>query len=825
LVDQSETRLPLTGKWLVQPDWDSSTIRKLPPNAFREDEWLPAEVPGVVHTDLMRAGKIPDPFVDENEKLVQWVGEIGWKYRTSFEVSGEFISSEYIELHAEGLDTFANIYINGSPVGSTDNMFVPHDLDIKSILEDGENRIEIVFASAIHYGCELEKKHGKLEVALDSFRVYARKAQYSFGWDWGPKLATCGIWRPIYLIAHRSVRLQNLAINSTVDDSLQNATVRVDLDSAKEASLLVDWKLTLRGPEYSSTLTSRSADDHESFEFKIEKPHLWWPNGYGAQHFYHIDLSAVVDGKEQFRIGRRIGLRQVELQRRPEDDGESFRFRVNNVPVFCKGANWIPADSFLSRLTNDKYRALLTMARDANMNMVRVWGGGIYEPAVFYDICDELGLMVWQDFMFACAGYPDCRMFLNNVNDEVKATVRQLRHHPCIVLWCGNNENEWLWHQATGRPIAEMSGARIFDTIIPEILASEDPARPYWQSSPFGGDDPNAENMGNRHKWDMWSGWTPACAVKNDRSRFVTEFGFQAPACLETWREYVGKDALSPKSAVVQHHNKQVKGTERLCHFLAEQFNVPEDFEEFVYKSQITQAESLKICIEHWRSRKFLTSGALFWQLNDCWPVTSWSVIDCELRPKAAYWYARRFFAPLIVVCRENEETFEFYAVNDTMEEHSLTLEISSFDFHGNSNKLHRTPSKSKENQTTLLVLLEREKLSMIDPSRQYIRARLLDGKKCVAENRHFFLPPKHLRLTVPNLNTCLSASKHGNWRLNIKSDCFVKALQVLLPDDRFQLSDNFFDLDGGEEKVIDIFARDKKAKLSTSDITFRWIE
>jgi beta-mannosidase len=824
-MSEASGRITLDGLWQCQPDWNGPAIANLPQNIFQKNEWILAEVPGTIHTDLMASGKIPDPFRDDNENAVQWVGEIGWRCHRKFEVDREFLRSEAIELCAEGLDTFAHIKINGMEVGRTENMFVLHHFEVKPLLRNGENEIEIIFDSPIQRTRALEEQHRKMAAALQTSRVYARKAQYSFGWDWGPTLATSGIWRPIYLLAHDKVRLQNLRIDSQLDGTLQQATVVAHVECAVTTTQPVKWTATLEGPQYSRTVQKESHELNLAFVFEIDRPHLWWPNGLGERAFYYLTLTAESEGKQQLSIRKRIGLRRVELVTAPEAGGESFRFRINNVPVFCKGADWIPADNFIPRIPTEKYRTLLTMARDANMNMLRVWGGGIYEQPVFYEICDELGLMIWQDFMFACATYPEHEAFVENVRREVRTVVRRLRDHPCIVLWCGNNENEWIWHQATGRPYSEMPGVKLFDTVIPEILAVEDPGRPYRQSSPFGGEDPNAEEFGNRHQWEMWSRWASPNAVQKDRSRFVAEFGFQSPACLKTWQENLRADQLRPQSPIMEHHNKQVEGPERLYRFLAAHFNVPEVFDQFVYKCQVMQAEALQTCIAHWRRRKFLTSGALFWQLNDCWPVSSWSVIDGALRPKAAYWYAKRFFAPVILAPKRAGDYVEFYAVNDTLQNQRCEFEVTTLDVQGETFYTYRNRALIPANTSIRLFAHQQSGLKISDRQRHYVRARLLDGDKVLAVNRYFFVPFKHFQLEKPNLRTSLTSTGSGCWRLHIATDRFVKALFIQLPEQGLQLSDNFCDVDAGEELNVDIHTAKAGVEIALSDIRLQWID
>jgi beta-mannosidase len=573
------------------------------------------------------------------------------------------------------------------------------------------------------------------------------------------------------------------------------------------------------------TLSRSTTASKQSFEFEIEQPSLWWPHGLGEQPLYQVSTKVDAGDVEQFSVTRNIGLRRVNLITEPDAQGEPFQLQINDVLVFCKGANWIPSDSFIPRRTKAKLYKTLTMARDAEMNMIRVWGGGVYESPDFHDICDELGLMVWQDFMFACATYPEHDDFIDNVRYEVRMAVRQLRDHPSVVVWCGNNENEQDWYKYLNRPYPEMTGHTIFHDVIPTVLSEEDTSRPYRQSSPFGGEDPNAEHIGTRHQWNIWSNWASPSSVIHDRSRFVAEFGFQAPACLKTWRDYISEDELWPQSRMVEHHNKQVEGTERLYRFLAEQFKVPSTFEDFVFKSQVVQAEALKTCIEHWRSQKFHTAGTIIWQLNDCWPVSSWSLIDSELRPKAAYWYAKRFFAPILLVIRRNRQSLDFLAVNDTLAEASCRLVISRFSLHKKQSDVFDQTVSIPINNSIPLTSCQLSELGIRNEAEEYVRAQLFQGDNVIADNRYFFLPYKHLRLSRPNLESELTESAEGEWRFGINSDRFVKAVQIEVPENEWELSHNVLDVDPGEPRRFDIRALKSGRELQPKDIAMRWIE
>ena len=379
--------------------------------------------------------------------------------------------------------------------------------------------------------------------------------------------------------------------------------------------------------------------------FRIKDPKLWWPNGEGEQNLYLLNVKIVDDNNFVLdEVVKNVGIRKIELVLKDKNKS-TFKFRINHKDIFCKGVNWIPADSFLPRVAHKKYSDLLSYAKQANINMVRVWGGGTYESDEFYNLCDEMGLLVWQDFMFACGSYPENDDFLANVKEEVTQNVLRLQHHACLALWCGNNENEWIWFQEQKSSYKKMPGYKIFHRVIPKILKKIDHDRPYWPSSPFGNDDdPNSYNSGNTHQWNIWSKWIDYKTVKNDRSLFVTEFGFQGPANKDTFKKYLPKKNRNISDKIFEHHNKQIEGPERIIKFLSSHLPIKTGWDDYLYLTQLNQAFALKTCLEYWRTNG-RTNGSIIWQLNDCWPVTSWSIIDSDINPKIAYYFVKNTFA------------------------------------------------------------------------------------------------------------------------------------------------------------------------------------
>lgn len=673
-------KIDLNGVWRFKA---VASKTNLPPDHADVQEWMAASVPGTVHTDLMAAGRIPDPFVRMNELDVQWIDSRRWLYRREFEVERALLEEDAVYLVAEGLDTFVRVKLNRRIVGQTADMFVEHRFEVKRFLKVGKNVLEVLIDSPVIRSQKLQQKHGALEVALEPHRVYVRKAQYSFGWDWGPKLTTSGIWRDIYLEAVSGCRIVSVFARSE-KIMRHKAVVRVTVELERRTKSPVDVRIEIQGEGFEHWQSFAMRGETKSLVINVPKPRLWWPNGYGDQPLYQLRVIASVDGVECDEGVTSFGVRTVRLLQEKDEEGRSFIIEVNGVKIYCKGADWIPCDNFIPRIRPSTYERLLALARDAHMNMIRVWGGGIYEQDVFYELCDRLGLMVWQDFMFVCGEYPEQPWFLRLVKDEAAKAITRLRNHPSITIWCGNNECEWIFcTENPDKTADDMTGAPIFRDLLPSLCRSLDGTRPYWRSSPFGIVFPNAESSGNHHQWAVWGLWKDYEEYENDNARFVTEFGFQAPAHLRTFESVTVPSDRTAQSKVFEHHNKLTEGTERLFRFQAAHYTVGTELDDFIYKGQLVQAEALKTAVEHWRRRKFKTAGSLFWQLNDCWPVSSWAVIDSALRPKAAYYYAKKFFAPILVSLKKRQDGLEVWVTNDLLSPVVGELEVSLRSFDG----------------------------------------------------------------------------------------------------------------------------------------------
>jgi beta-mannosidase len=614
---------------------------------LEQGKYLGAEVPGTIHTDLINNNIIDDPFYSNNENKLDWIANCEWIYKKEFNI--DKLADEEYQIVFDGLDTIAEIYLNDSLVGLTKNMFLQYKFNLTKFLMNGRNILRILLKSPIKYSeCE-ENKYSELPVALNSSRVYIRKAQYSYGWDWGPVFATSGIWKDVYIEKKSKIIINDITFN-TKSLGKNKAVVEVSpfLSDAPRGkySLLIE----ISNSKHSFTKNIKNLKDrNQNTNMVIQDPDLWWPNGEGEPNLYKLSVKLLDEnGHLVNEVIKSVGIRIIKLLEK-ENNKPVFKIKVNGRVVYCKGANWIPADSFLPRISELKYLTLLEAAKNANMNIIRVWGGGIYEIDKFYEICDELGLLVWQDFMFACAAYPEHEKFIKNVKEEVMQNVLRLQHHPSIAIWCGNNENEWIWYQNQKTQYKKMPGYKIYHSIIPTILKKIDPTRPYWPSSPFGNDeDPNSFNSGNTHQWSIWSNWIDYEEVKKDDSLFVTEFGFQGPANKTTFEKCLPAKNRKVQDQIFEFHNKQIEGPERIIKFLAGNLPLSTKWDDFIYLAQLNQGIALKTCLEHWQTNG-RTFGSLIWQLNDCWPVTSWSLIDSELMPKLSYHFVKNIFYPQIL--------------------------------------------------------------------------------------------------------------------------------------------------------------------------------
>ncbi|UFH32028.1 glycoside hydrolase family 2 protein [Chryseobacterium sp. C-71] len=765
----------------------------------KEQKWLTATVPGTVHLDLMNHQLIPDPYKDENEKKVQWVENENWDYQTAFKVSAKELENQNADLVFHGLDTFSEIYLNGKLLKKTDNMFRTWKIPVKNNLKVGNNTLQIKFKSSVNVGKDLAKK---VPFTMpETPRSFVRKAQYQFGWDWGPRLVTAGIWKDVKLNFWNYAKLENVKIEQkSLTKQKADLIIHGEIIAEKEGK----YSFTTDKTNYDIVL--KKGLNKISVPFKIENPHFWQPNGWGKAMTYVLKFSLKKDAQIIDKKDETIGLRTIELIQEKDEKGKTFYFKVNGNPMYAKGTNWIPSDSFTPRITKEKYQKLIKDCKDANMNMIRVWGGGIYEDDEFYKACDENGILVWQDFMFAGSFYPSDEDFLNNVKEEVKDQVNRLQNHPSIALWCGNNEIDEAivnWgYQKQFKYSKEDSlqvwkdYKKVFHEVIPnalkESLTSE--KNIYWPTSPsIGWGHKESLTEGDSHYWGVWWGEFPFEIYNEKVPRFASEYGFQGIPSLEAVKSmFSGQPDLSLENPTIKAHEKNARGFHIINEYMKRDYVVPKDFVKYNYVSQLLQARGMQMAIEAHRRAKPYNMGTLYWQLNDCWPVISWSSIDYLGIWKALHYQVKRSFENQVILTEEIDGFLNFYAINDDLKKfEDIKVEIQIVDFNGKIlNDL--TTVQNGETLDGIAKIDHIEIKNLIKYSNKnevFLKLILKDiNKKIIAENLHFFAKPKDLKLTKPNLKI----KKISPTEIEISTDVLAKDV-YLMGDTHF--SDNFFDL------------------------------
>ena len=775
------------------------------------EEWLPAMVPGGVHTDLLAAGLIPDPFVSDNEKRVQWVAESDWEYRCSFNCAAGLLAEEHVFLVCDGLDTLATVTLNGSLLGRADNMFRQYRWDVKPLLHEANpNELRITFASPVRYAGEKQKARALPGVpqAIPG-GPYLRKAPCQFGWDWGPQLPPIGTWKDLRLEGYTRARLEQVHLRQTHAGGQVTVEARVTVERWSEMPLIAEVRIIAPDAEVmesSSAITGGEA----TLQVPIVRPQLWWPNGYGPQPLYQVQVNVrPSDSSDDRPLDRRIfqvGLRTVELRQGEDTWGRSFAFVVNGVPIFAKGSNWIPADSFPTRITDEHLEGLIRSAAETHQNMLRVWGGGFYEEERFYDLCDRYGILVWQEFIFSCSVYPlDDGEFLENVRVEAMQNIRRLRHRASLALWCGNNEMEegwvsWGWNRAE---LQDMKDAyeRFFHHTLREWCAAEDPDHSYWPSSPSSDtpfENPNGQRQGDAHYWDVWHGRKPFTAYRDQYPRFMSEFGFQALPPLATIRTYADEADWNMTSYIMEQHQKNVSGNALMVGQMLDTFRLPKDFESLVYLSLALQAEGIRYGVEHWRRHKDRVAGTLYWQHNVCWPVASCSSLDYFGRWKALHYAARRFFAPLMLSIEDSPPQQAIHVTSDLRELAEGTVRWSLETLRGEVLASGQEPVKAAPLASTPVRTLDFADCVSDDNRRELIFiAELWQGDRRVALQAAAFVPTKHLSLTDPTVTTHLR-SEDGQLIVELASHSLARLVELTLEGCDVIWSDNYFDLPAG---------------------------
>lgn len=765
----------------------------------KEQKWLTATVPGTVHLDLMSHKIIPDPYKDENEKKVQWIENEDWDYQTSFKISSTELTNENIELVFNGLDTFSEIYLNGKLLKKTDNMFRKWDIPVKHNLKIGDNLLQIKFKSAVNVGKELAKN---VPFTMpESPRSFVRKAQYQFGWDWGPRLVTAGIWKDIKFNFWNNAKLENIKIEQkSLTKQKAELNIQTEIIADKEGKYAVSIN------SKTNNFQLKKGKNTIQISFVINNPKLWQPNGWGDPNLYDLKISLQKDSKIIDNKTERIGLRSIELIQEKDTKGKSFYFKVNGNPLYIKGTNWIPADSFSPRITKEKYQKLIKDSKEANMNMVRIWGGGIYEDDEFYKACDENGILVWQDFMFAGSFYPSDDAFLNNVKEEVKDQVNRLQNHASIALWCGNNEVDeaivnWGYQKQFNYSKEDSLQVwkdykKVFHELIPNTLKENLTAdkKIYWPSSPsIGWGHKESLTEGDSHYWGVWWGEQPFEMYNEKVPRFASEYGFQGMPTLETTKSmFSGNPNLSLENGTIKAHEKHARGWEIMNAYMKRDYNVPTDFVKYNYVSQLLQARGMQIAIEAHRRAKPNNMGTLYWQLNDCWPVVSWSSIDYLGNWKALHYQVKRSFENQIILTEEKDGVLNFYAINDEAKKfEDVNVEIQIINFQGKVLNTMNTVSNGKVLEG--IVKFEPIEIENLIPNSNrnevFLKLILKDkSDKTIAQNHYFFSRPKDLKLTKPNIQI----KKISSTEIEISTDVLAKDV-YLIGDVHF--NDNFFNL------------------------------
>ena len=797
-------------------------------------EWLPATVPGTVHQDLMDNGKLENPFFGLNEQKVQWVENEDWVYRTSFQVSEDQLARECAVLDFEGLDTYADIYLNGSLLKSTDNMFVGYVLPVKEVLRKGENRLQVYFHSPIRKTLPQWETNGFVYPADNDHSdkrvsVFSRKAPYSYGWDWGIRLVTSGIWRPVTLTFYDAARvedyyvkqvsvteeraeMENILELNSVSHTPRKAVVEVSC-SYKDGAKAVERK----------EITLQPGRNEISVPMEIEHPHLWMPNGWGEAALYDFEIALKVDGKVVASERKRVGLRDIRVVLEDDKDGKAFYFVVNGKPMFAKGSNLIPNDALLPNITTERYRRLMQDVKEANHNLIRVWGGGIYEDDRFYDLADEMGILVWQDFIFACTAYPSDPNFLRRVAEEAEYNIKRLRGHACLAMWCGNNEiyegmRYWGWKRKYAPEVyAQMQEGydKLFHQLLPGMVKELDGDRFYMHGSPYESNwgRPHSWKIADSHNWGTWYGRKPFETLDTELPRFMSEFGFQSMPEMKNIATFAEPKDHALESEVMNAHQKATIGNALIRKTMALYYEVPEDFEELVYVGQVLQGFGVRHGIEAHRRNRPYCMGSLYWQLNDSWPVVSWSSIDYYGNWKALHYQGRRAFAPVLLNAFKEGDDLCFHALSDELQDYpEATLQLKLMDFDG---KVLRKMEKKGEVPANASVVFHKEAYAdwAMNPANTLILMTLKDRKGTVlSEEIYYFSYPKDQELPEAKV-TYKVKQMDGKCEVTLSSKQLARDIFVEIPHQGARFTDNFFDLLPGQTKKIVITHEDIKKK------------
>lgn len=780
------------------------------------ETWHSAHVPGSVYADLMADGTMPDPFWRENELDAFERMKKDYVYQRAFTVTEAQLAHAHVELVCEGLDTLAHVSLNGREIAFADNMHITWVWDVKEQLHAGENTLEIRFDSPILYCAKKAEEAPGWESsdATPGFR-HLRKAHCMFGWDWGPRLPDAGIWRPIFLRTWDAARLENALMLQAHHDGVVDVTIRPEI--AGESA----WSAEITAPDGEVIIIPETTAAEQVV--RVKNPQLWWPNGLGKQPLYRVTVRLATGDTRVWRIG----LRTMTVSREKDEWGEEFCHVVNGMKVFAMGADYIPEDNILARVTPERTRRLLEDCKAANFNAIRVWGGGYYPDDAFYDICDELGLMVWQDLMYACAFYDLTPDFERSIRVETHQNVARLRHHASLALICGNNEMEMFmagansalinhrtWEFVPTYPHHITDYVKMFEYILPAIVKETAPQTYWWPASPSSGgnfDAPNDENRGDNHYWDVWHGEKPFTEYRKFFFRYASEFGFQSFPCLKSVEQFTLPDDRNIFSRVMERHQRNQAANGKILSYLSQTFRYPNSFDDLLYASQLMQAEAIRYGVEHWRRNRGRCMGAIIWQLNDIWPVASWASIDYYGRWKALHYAAKRFFAPVMISAEEEGELSQNPKINEYHPaplEKSFRLNVCNETLRDVTGEVFwalRTPDGAivRQNQQTLTIPAMSakwlDKVDCADASLtgHYVSFAFVVDDVALSEGTCIFCAPKHFEFVDPRLTveTCGDT-------LVVTSHAYAKQVWLESEDADLLLDDNAFDMNPGTKVV-----------------------
>lgn len=781
--------------------------------------WQEAVVPGTVYTDLLRNGKMEDPFWKDNEDKICALMEKDYEYRCRFTLLPGMLKNHRVVLHFDGLDTLADIYVNQTYAGKAYNMHRIWEFDVKDLLQEGENELQVIFHSPLKYIAEAYKKYGNIgnDDTYEGF-MHLRKAHYMFGWDWGAHLPDAGIFRPVSLLGIQEARIDNVYIQQSHGEDRVSLTFRVEVgESVKSLPSTFTYTVRIKEPEGRTWVLEDSPE-----ELTIENPKLWWVNNLGSQPLYDICVTLRYQGTILDTWERKIGLRQVTMRREKDRWGESFAHELNGRSIFAMGADYIPEDHLLGRTGREKTRKLLEACREANFNVIRVWGGGCYPEDWFYELCDEMGFLVWQDFMFACSVYELTPEFEENIRREFADNIKRIRHHASLGLWCGNNEMEMFVDEGcwVTKPSEVRDYLFMYERILPEVLSKYDPQTFYWPASPSSGgsfDDPNDPDRGDVHYWKVWHGNRPFSEYRKHFFRYASEFGFQAFPFKKTLEQITDDpEDFNIFSYVMEKHQRNYGANGKIMNYLQQTYRYPTEFTTLLYASQLLQADAIRYGVEHFRRNRGRCMGAVYWQLNDCWPVVSWSSIDYGGRWKALHYYAKRFFAPVMISCREEgwmtqeanmnrqhftfEKSIRLNVANETLEDKKIKV---CWQLRNQKAEILRLEEQEITVPALSAVWMEKTELPHADVFTQYVSFQAIEVKdgeekaQVLSEGTVIFSYPKYFRYEDP----CLTWEKEGN-KIRVTASSYAKSVEILNEEEDLVLSDNYFDLNGDTKEV-----------------------